>query len=641
MSSNNVSAKPVDGDAFDCWSLRFKKRFERFRLPILIAGHLVIFVAVYLCALYLRFEQFLPENPRHLKVLPIVLIVKLACFWSFQTFHGWWRHVTFTDLVLMAKATLSSVGIFFLLDYLILSEQISRAVILIDGAFTIAVMSALRGLWRSWDERLLFRTNDRNSKRALMVGDDIATAKLATLINNRQTIKTQVVGLVSPQDATPRRFSQLRVVGPADKIKNLCRDLRIDLLYVPAGMLPAKQIGMVIDQVREFNVKVNIVPALSSTLEGGTKIPIREVCFEDLLRRDPVDLDQDLIHGMLEGKRILVTGAGGSIGSELCRQIMKFEPAQLIVLGRGENRIYQIEKELVGLQTVTDISPVIACIKDQKRIEEIFRAFNPEVVFHAAAHKHVPLVEQNIGEAILNNVYGTKVVADACHEFGVSQFVMISTDKAVNPTSVMGCTKQMAERYCLSLAHESKTNFVVTRFGNVLGSAGSVVPLFKKQIQEGGPLTVTDPKMTRFFMTIPEASQLVIQAGAMGKGGEIFVLEMGEPVKIVDLANDLIRLAGLPPGSIDIKFTGIRQGEKLYEELYYHDEKSLPTQHEKILTAYNRPFDFEETCGEVNQLVDLAFADPNLIRAQLKELIPEFIQPLEITSPQPVQPAKS
>ena len=606
-------------------ALTLREIIDRFRLPLLIVGHLVAFALIYLSALYLRFEQFFPENPRHLQVIGIVLAVKLVCFWSFHTFYGWWQHVTFTDLVLLAKATVCSVGIFFLLDYLILSAQISRAVILIDGALTIAGMSALRGLWRSWDEGLMFRSNDHNAKRTLIVGDDLATAKLASLINNRKSTNSKVLGLVSTETTAPRRFKQSRVVGAVSDLKDLCRDMRIETLYVPAGKLPAREIIALIDEVRQLNVKVNIVPALSALLEGGTKIPIREVSLEDLLRRQPVDLDQDLIHEMLEGKRILVTGAGGSIGSELCRQIMKFEPAQLLLLGRGENRIYQIERELRSLGSITDIKPVLACIKDKKRIEAVFEEHRPEVVFHAAAHKHVPMVEQNIGEGVLNNVHGTKVVADACHHFGVSQFVMVSTDKAVNPTSVMGCTKQMAERYCLALGTKSNTDFVITRFGNVLGSAGSVVPLFKQQIRDGGPITVTDAKMTRYFMTIPEASQLVVQAGAMGKGGEIFVLEMGEPVKILDLANDLIRLAGLKPGSIDIKFTGIRRGEKLYEELYYHDEKVLATKHEKILTANHRPFDYQETCCAVEQLIQMAFDDPDSIRSKLRELIPEFI----------------
>ena len=603
---------------------KFRSLLESFRLPLLFIAHGLLFALIYWSALFVRFERFIPENPKHLYALPLVVLGKLAMFWAFQTFHGWWRYVTFTDLVLLAKATIASVCLFFLLDYLFLPTQISRAAILIDGAFTVAIMSALRSVWRVWDEKMLFGKHDPKVKRSLIVGDDFETAKLAHLINSRQGMECRIVGLVSVEQVKPKRFTELRVVGALESICELCKDLRIETIFVPAGKLPARELRTLIDSVQEAGVQVNVVPSLMALLEGGTNIPIREVSFEDLLRRDPISLDTELISKMLEGKRILVTGAGGSIGSELCRQILKFGPKQLLLLGRGENRIYHIEKELSPQAGSTEIKMVLASITDKRRIENIFETHRPEVVFHAAAHKHVPLTELNIGEAVINNVYGTQVIADACHEFGVSRFVMVSTDKAVNPTSVMGCTKQLAERYCLALGSYSDTNFVVTRFGNVLGSAGSVVPLFKKQIQKGGPLTVTDPRMTRFFMTIPEAAQLVVQAGAMGQGGEIFVLEMGEPVKIVDLATDLIRLAGLPPGSIDIEFTGIRQGEKLYEELYYIDEKSLPTEHGKILTAFHRPFDYGDTSSSLDQLVEIAYSNPKAIRARLECLIPEF-----------------
>ena len=603
---------------------KLRSLLEKARLPLLFVGHTLVFVLIYWFALLVRFERLFPENPRHLNVLPLVVVVKLSMFWAFQTFHGWWRYVTFTDLVLLAKATFASVCVFLLLDYLFIPEQISRGAIFIDGAFTVAIMSALRSAWRVWDERALFSNPANNIKRALIIGDDFETAKLAHLINSRHSMESRIMGLVSVEAVAPKRYTELRVVGSLENICELCKDMRIESIYVPAGKLPARQLRSLIDSVQEAGVQVNVVPSLMSLLEGGTDIPIREVSFEDLLRRDPVQLDTDKISEMLAGKRILVTGAGGSIGSELCRQILKFGPKQLLLLGRGENRIYHIEKELTPEAGPTDVRMVLASITDKRRIENIFNTHRPEVVFHAAAHKHVPLTELNVGEAVINNVYGTKVVADACHEYGVTQFVMVSTDKAVNPTSVMGCTKQLAERYCLALGSRSDTKYVVTRFGNVLGSAGSVVPLFKKQIQKGGPLTVTDPRMTRFFMTIPEASQLVVQAGSMGEGGEIFVLEMGEPVKIVDLAHDLIRLAGLPAGSIDVEFTGIRPGAKLYEELYYRDEKSLPTEHGKILTAFHRPFEYDKTSSSLEDLIEAAYSNPKSIRAKLEQLIPEF-----------------
>ena len=323
---------------------------------------------------------------------------------------------------------------------------------------------------------------------------------------------------------------------------------------------------------------------------------------------------------------MIVTGAGGSIGSEICRQLLSFKPSKLVLLGRGENRIFEIERELKHKLDGTELIPVIADINDRPRLESIFEAHKPSIVFHAAAHKHVPLMEANVSEAIKNNILGTKNVADCAIQFGVSRFVLISSDKAVNPTSVMGATKHMAERYTLSHSQESSTRFCVVRFGNVLGSNGSVVPIFQEQIREGGPITITDPNMKRYFMSIPEASQLVLQAGAIGEGGEIFVLDMGEPVFVVDLAKDLIRLSGLPEDSIEIVFSGIRPGEKLYEELYFDEETSLSTSHPKIFAAYHRPFPQDD----VNQCVQ-AFAEALESEASsveflsmLVDAIPEF-----------------
>ena len=606
-------------------SRKFVDRLKRYRIPVLLAGHLVAFCFIYWLAVFLRFERLFPANPMHLQVMPLIVLIKLAVFFFLKTLHGWWRYVTFSDFIALSKATAVSIAVFFLIDYLLIPEQISRGAVLIDGAFTIAIMGALRSAWRLWDERgLYFHTGSVRRKRALLVGADIESAKLAHLINSRSKLDYQISGLVSTTTEEPMRFSDLRVVGNISEINELCKLMRCKTVFVPSGELPAKKLRELIDMASVDEVQVHIVPSMMSLLEGGAQIPIRQVSFEDLLRRPPVSLDEEAIEGLVEGKTILVTGAGGSIGSELCRQLVKFSPKTLVLLGRGENRIYHIHRELSSQGGETELVMALATITDQRRMMQIIQEYKPEVVFHAAAHKHVPLTEVNIGEAVINNVYGTKVVADVCHEVGVERCVIISTDKAVNPTSVMGCTKQLAERYCLALGGESKTKFMVTRFGNVLGSAGSVVPLFKEQIQKGGPITVTDPRMTRFFMTIPEAAQLVVQAATMGHGGEIFVLEMGEPVKIVELAKDLIRLSGLPPNSIDIEFTGIRQGEKLYEELYYIDEKSLPTDHKKILTAYHRPFGYEETSTQINDLIDVAYSNPSAIRSELETMVPEF-----------------
>jgi len=321
---------------------------------------------------------------------------------------------------------------------------------------------------------------------------------------------------------------------------------------------------------------------------------------------------------------VMVTGAGGSIGAEICRQITRYNPQSLILVGRGENRIFAIERELRDLRVPAALHPCIADITNRQRMEQIFQEHRPEVVFHAAAHKHVPLMETNVGEAVRNNVLGTQRLADLADRYGVVSFVMVSTDKAVRPTSVMGVTKQIAERYVHTLSQESATRFTVVRFGNVLGSAGSVVPIFQEQIRHGGPITITDPRMTRFFMTIPEASQLVLQAATMGAGGEIFVLEMGEQVKIIDLARDLVRLSGLPEHAIEITFTGIRRGEKLYEELYFEDEQTLPTSHPKVRAAYHRPYSLDEVRRTIAQL-ERSLCEPEaVLRRMLHEVVPEF-----------------
>jgi FlaA1/EpsC-like NDP-sugar epimerase len=596
----------------------FLEWVKSYRLPLLMLFHLGVFLFVFWASLVVRFESWFPHHtPQHFWLgMPLVASVQLAVFYFMKNFHGWWRYVTFADLVSTAQCAVIATLVIFAVDYLAISDfQISRGCILINCAFTILVLSVLRSLLRFWDERIPSRSLREKRRPALMLGSSSDVAKLAHLVNSRPALSCRVIGLVSQEKVRETRFSDISVVGHLGELSALCKKHEVRTVYVPAGSLEAKAMRDLIDKTREDNVQIHVVPELNRLLEGGTRIPVREVSVDDLLRRPPVKLDQEAIQDMVAGKTVLVTGAGGSIGSELCRQLMAFGPDRLVMLGRGENRLYQINRELCrDFEGSTD----------RRRVAEIMATHRPVVVFHAAAHKHVPLTENNVGEAVVNNVLGTKVIADLADEYGVQKMVMVSTDKAVNPTSLMGCTKQMAERYCLALGSKSKTKYVVTRFGNVLGSAGSVVPLFKEQISRGGPITITDPRMTRFFMTIPEAAQLVVQAGSMGEGGEIFVLEMGEPVLIEDLARDMIRLGGLPANSIDIVYTGIRPGEKLYEELYYGDEQSLPTSHEKILTAYHREFPYESTKSSVENLIGLAYKEESAIRAYLNQLVPEF-----------------
>jgi FlaA1/EpsC-like NDP-sugar epimerase len=378
------------------------------------------------------------------------------------------------------------------------------------------------------------------------------------------------------------------------------------------------------DACKQSGLELKIIRSIQDRLGGDHRIPIRDIEISDLLRRAPVQLDMNIIGRMIEGRTVMVTGAGGSIGSEICRQLLRFNPAVLVLVGRGENRIFRVERKLHASHPTAVLKACIADITNEPRMRQIFAECRPHVVFHAAAHKHVPLMEVNVGEAIRNNVGGTKLMAELANEFGVKNFVFISTDKAVHPSSVMGVSKQIAERFVHAMSQVSSTCFTVVRFGNVLGSDGSVVPIFQEQIRRGGPITVTDSRMTRFFMTIPEASQLVLQAAAMGKGGEIFVLEMGEPVKIVDLARDLVRLSGLPENSIEIAFTGIRPGEKLYEELYFDDEETFPTAHPKLRAAHHRPFTLAEVRTTIAELEALIHAPEMEIRRKLCEVVQDY-----------------
>lgn len=622
--------------------LKVRDWMVSYRLPILVVAHLVLFAGLYWLAFMMRFshdiqtgagDRFLGVPLRYVNVfvrgLPWLLLVKIGVFYCLRSFHGWWRHVNFSDFISLVKSAFAATIVILAIDYLLIqnwSYRVPRMVIFNDFFLTIVVIGGLRSCWRIWDERIVTLDPNQRFERALMLGNNFAEARMAHLMNGQHQLRTRVVGLVSSGDYIKgRRYSDLRIVGELAEIESLMRDHRANTLFVTTGILSGRQLRELLETASTCGFRIKILPPLEDQLRGLDQVPIRDVAYDDLLRREPANLDLEGIGKVIDDKTVLVTGAGGSIGSELCRQLAKFNPRQLVLLGRGENRIYQIQRELMVQFPQIELVPRIANITDHGRIDEIFEQLQPAVVFHAAAHKHVPLVEQNVGESIINNVLGTQVIADAADRHGVSRFVMVSTDKSVNPTSMMGCTKQMAERYCQALDSESKTMFISTRFGNVLGSAGSVVPLFQDQIRRGGPITLTDKRMTRYFMTIPEASQLVMQASSMGKGGEIFVLEMGEPVKIMDLAKDLIRLAGHEPDSIEIVETGIRPGEKLFEELYYENEQSLPTSHEKIMSSYSRMFPLTEVQEQIHRLVDAAYKSTELTRLVMKEVVPEFI----------------
>ncbi len=425
------------------------------------------------------------------------------------------------------------------------------------------------------------------------------------------------------------------VLGATDTMEVIAREHNATQALIAIASARGKDIRRLGRESRALGLKTKIIPTVRDIVRGDVNIgEIRELAIEDLLRREPIQLEEENISDFIADQVIVVTGAGGSIGSELCRQVCRFSPKRLIMIERAENALFEAHRTLIKEFPDTELVPCIADVGDAERIQRVFSEHSPKTVFHAAAHKHVPMMEYNPGEAIKNNAFGTKTLADAAHEANVEAFVMVSTDKAVNPTSVMGATKRMAEMYVQALANKSKTRFVTVRFGNVLGSAGSVIPIFKKQIAEGGPVTVTHPDMTRYFMTIPEACQLILQAGTMGEGSEIFILDMGEPVKIVDLARDLISLSGLEADrDIEIVFSGIRPGEKLFEELSFDSESADKTRHPKIFVGQRVRRSHAEMLDELALVAEALAGDEETLRLAIQQLVPEYGPTTPVSEP--------
>ncbi len=600
------------------------------RAWLLGLGSLVVFALVYWLAFALRFDFRIPGEWVEvlLATAPWVLAIKLAVFYATGQCHGWWLHVTFSDLKALLRAAVLSLGLVVAVDYFVFPQQIPRAVLLLDCVMTIVLYGAVRGSGRMALEH--FRPALRNGacRPALLVGADRSSGLLAHQINCHAGLGYRVCGFLAANGRNGgKQLGQIPVVGHVREVRDVAGLHGVEDVLVIAGTLPGQRMRWLMSACDEAELTLKIIPPVEDLFNGDRRIPLRDLEIGDLLRRDPVELNCRAIGDLVRSRRILITGAGGSIGSEICRQVLRFEPAELVLLGRGENRIFTIDCELRALRTTTRLCPVIGDITDEGRMRRVFGQYRPEVVFHAAAHKHVPLMEANVGEAVKNNVLGTKCVADLADEYDAKAFVLISSDKAVNPSSVMGATKHLAERYVQALSSHSGTRFEVVRFGNVLGSAGSVVPLFQDQIRRGGPITVTDPRMTRYFMTIPEAAQLVLQATAMGRGGEIYYLDMGEPVRIVDLARDLVRLSGLPADAIDITYTGIRSGEKLVEELHFHEERTLRTEHPKIHLAEHRPCDVDEVARCVALLENAVGESEEVARAALCDAVPEYQPP--------------
>ncbi|MEO1525487.1 MAG: nucleoside-diphosphate sugar epimerase/dehydratase [Planctomycetota bacterium] len=568
----------------------------RFRLPVLLAAHTVLFAATYAFAFILRFDFSIPQDYQVAfgVTLPVIVGLKLLTFLFTGQLHGWWRIVSFRDLIGIAYSC--GIGLLLLAaaDFFSNSISIPRSVLVLDAIFTLVLVGSLRSSWRLFVEFIRPQMSADRYAPAALVGLDDETVFLAGQIQSYGRLPLRICGLIarSTRRSQPKSLGAFPVLGGLDDLERIVRSQDLARILVHTELLQGNEMRDLMEKCRRLDVELQIVPKFEQRMNGSGRIPTRDINIEDLLRREPADLDIDSIRDLIYQKTVLVTGAGGSIGSEICRQVMRFEPRELVLLGRGENRIFHIEQELRRTEPTTVLSTVIADIRDQDRINEVFAEHNPAIVFHAAAHKHVPLMERNVREAVINNVIGTMSVVDAADRFETDKFVMISSDKAVRPSSIMGATKRVAEMYVTTVSKRSSTRFMSVRFGNVLGSAGSVVPLFKKQIERGGPITVTDERMTRFFMTIPEASQLVLQAASMGRGGDLFVLDMGKPVRIVDLAKDLIRLSGLPENAIDIVYSGVRPGEKMHEELADNDADISPTSHPKIMAIAR------EACSE-------------------------------------------
>ena len=516
-------------------------------------------------------------------------------------------------------------------------------VLAMDFALALLGLVGVRALVRICNEAMRGDGSKKPKERrkTILIGAGQAGVLVAKEVATWGVLGIDPVGFVDDDPVkTGRTVHGLEVLGTIADLPKVCRDTGADQALIAIANSSGRVIRRIRDICQDAGVETKIIPGLFEIVGGKVNLQrIRNVAIDDLLGREPVELDERLIAAKLKNRSVLVTGAGGSIGSELCRQVCRFEPSELILVEQAENSLFHIHSELTAAAPEIKLVPYIADICDQGRIEQILASHRPVAVFHAAAHKHVPMMEWNSGEAIKNNVLGTKLVADLAGRFGVERFIMISTDKAVNPTSVMGASKRVAEMYVQALSTSSQTAFVTVRFGNVLGSAGSVVPLFKQQIAAGGPVTVTDPEMRRYFMTIPEASQLVLQAGAMGDGGEIFVLDMGSPIKIVDLARDLIQLSGLEPDvDIEIEFTGLRPGEKLFEELSLADESTGKTKHPKIYTGRLMPHASKDVDRWIDRLRQLsaAEADAEQIRAALREIVPEYrLSQPERSAPRP------
>lgn len=590
----------------------------------------LLITAAYTLAFLIRFDftsSFI-NRETFLHGLAVVLVCKPLVLVMLGTYRSLWSYASLQDGIEIFKAvSLGSCATVLVLVFIKEQYIFPRSILLIDWVLLLGLIGSSRIVWRIFRERHLLITS-KGGARTVIVGAGEAGSLLFKEISKQPHGKYNVVGFIDDnRSKLHTRMHGVPILGSSQELNTILNKFHIEDVIIAMPSAGSNAIRRILDRCHSAQVRVKTLPGISSLIHDSVSVSrIKDVDIEDLLGRDPVTLDKESIANFLSGKMVLVSGAGGSIGSEICRQAAGYNPRKIILVDSAETPLVDIELELAALFPELIVIPVIADIRNRERIYALFREFTPQVVFHAAAYKHVPMMEYNPVEAITNNCWGTRILVDAAHTCGVKDFVMISTDKAVNPTNVMGASKRVAELYVQSMATMSTTCFTTVRFGNVLGSNGSVIPLFKEQIKNGGPVTVTDKRIIRYFMTIPEASQLVLQAGCLGQSGEIFVLDMGEPVRILDLAEELIRLSGLTPyEDVDIVFTGLRPGEKLFEELLLSGENILSTAHDKIKVLAATPSDYAGCAAALDRLYAAAIDhDLEGITDGLKSMVPEY-----------------
>lgn len=602
---------------------------------LIIVDILLLMFSLYF-ALLLRLDFNITKEYMYffkISIIPVIIIT-LIVNKIFNLYNNIWKYASVEELMSIIYSLSLSNVIFivysYFINYKLLESRYFRfpfTVHIIFWIISVASLGGTRFIARVIEEKSMSKECVKSKKRLLIIGAGDAAALLIKEIKRSNNLNYETIGLIDDdRSKIGKLISGAKVIGTREDIIRLCLELKVEeiILAIPSASVETKR--NIINICKNTNAKLKTLPGIYEIIDNKVNVSkIRDVNIEDLLGREEVRLNSENINKYIKDKVILVTGGGGSIGSELCRQIAKFNPKKLLILDIYENNAYDLQMELNYNFPNLNKEVIIASIRDEKRLKDIFQKYEPEVVFHAAAHKHVPLMENNPGEAIKNNIIGTYNVAKCSHLYGVKKFVQISTDKAVNPTNVMGATKRFSEIMIQAFDSVSETEYVAVRFGNVLGSNGSVIPLFKKQIAHGGPVTVTHPEINRYFMTIPEASQLVIQAGAMANGGEIFVLDMGEPVKIADLAKDLIRLSGYQPEvDIKIEYTGLRPGEKLYEELLMDEVALTSTDHDKIYIEKptNNSMEFiEKSIGEFREVLG---KDREMIFKLIEEKVPTY-----------------